>query len=216
MSDTATNPIEPQQDLENPRLWSPLRSLCRIFTDSVFRLRTYGISNVPRCGGVLLICNHQSNLDPVVVAVHLRCAVSFLAKAELFEHPGFGWLISELNAFPVRRGEGDVGAVRETIRRLREGRILTLFPEGTRTPNGEIGAIMPGIAMIVRRAQVPVIPAVVDGAYLAWPRDAKFPRPHPIKVLYGPPMAVEGLKGEQIISLIDRTLRGMLAELRGM
>ena len=93
----------------------------RIGTTLLFDLKTFDRHNVPRNGGVILAANHQSYLDPVLVAVHLRRPVSFMAKSELFTNRYFGWLIRTLHAYPVRQGEGDVGAVKETIRRLQEG-----------------------------------------------------------------------------------------------
>jgi 1-acyl-sn-glycerol-3-phosphate acyltransferase len=74
--------------------------------------------------------------------------------------------------------------------------------------------IQPGVALIIRRADVPVIPVVVDGAYNAWPKGAVLPRPARIKILYGPPLQVDGLKSEQIVALIDQTFHQMLAEVR--
>lgn len=207
-------PLEHDGDALNPWLWALLKMPCRLTTTLMFDLKTYGKRHVPAAGGALLISNHQSNLDPVLLAVHLRRQVSFMAKIELFQNRHFGWLIRQLNAFPVRRGEGDVGAIREVLRRLKEGKVLTLFPEGTRTRDGRIGRIQPGIAMIVKRAQVPVIPAVIDGSFQSWPRGRKLFRPHPIRVMYGPPLRVEKLKAEQIVQLIASTLNGMLEELR--
>ena len=193
--------------MSNPGIQAWRTTFC---ISGVFRLKR------PKTGGVLLVSNHQSNLDPIVLAVQLQRKVSFFAKVELFENRYFGWLIRELNAFPVRRGEGDIGAVREAIHRLKEGRVLTLFPEGTRSRTGEIGTIQAGIAMIVRRAGVPVVPAVIDGSYLAWPKSRSLPRRHPIRVMYGRPLATENLRPAEIVSLIDTTLRSMLARLRAM
>lgn len=188
--------------------------LCRIGTSLLFDLKTYGTEHVPKTGGALLVANHQSYLDPILVAVHLYRPVSFLAKSELFENRYFGWLIRSLHAFPVRQGEGDVGAVRETIRRLGEGHILNVYPEGSRTETGEIGPIQKGVALVVRKAGVPIVPVAIDGSFQAWPKMRKLFRPHPIRVLYGPPMDMSGMKGEQVVQRIDSTLRTMLAELR--
>lgn len=197
----------------NPLVWGLLKAMCRIITSCVFDLKAYGARHVPRQGGAMLIANHQSFLDPIILGVQLRRPLSYIAKTELFQSSFLGWLMRSLNTFPVRRGETDVGAVREALRRLREGRILVMFPEGTRSSSRQMGPIQSGIAMLVRRAGVPVIPAVIDGSFEAWPRGEK-PRAHPIRVRYGPPLAVEGLKGAQIVDLIDRTLRKMLDELR--
>jgi 1-acyl-sn-glycerol-3-phosphate acyltransferase len=190
------------------------RFICRPFCDRFFQLKAYGTHNVPNRGGVLIVSNHQSYLDPVLLGTKLRRPLSFLAKSELFENRCFGWLIRNLNAFPVRQGEGDVGAVRETIRRLQEGHALILFPEGTRSPDGTIQPILPGVGLIIRRAGVPVLPAVVDGSFAAWPRDSKRFRSHPIRVMYGPAMDLKDLKPAEIVRRIEMTLHTMFEQLR--
>ena len=135
------------------------RIMCRMWVDRAFDLKVYNANYVPRRGGVLIVSNHQSYLDPVLLAVKLHRPLSYMAKSELFENPFLAWLIRNLNAYPVRQGEGDVGAVKETIRRLQEGHALNLYPEGTRSPDGTLQPLLPGVGLIVRRAGVPVVPA---------------------------------------------------------
>ena len=190
------------------------RVICRLACVQWFDLKVYGLKHMPRAGGVLIVSNHQSYLDPVVLAAKTPRPLSFLAKSELFEIPGFSWLIQSLNAFPVRQGEGDVGAVRETIRRLQEGHALNMFPEGSRTDDGEIAPMLPGIGLIVRRAGVPVVPAAIVGSFAAWPREKKIFRPHPIRVRFGPAMELHQLKAQKIVETIDVTLRTMFQDLR--
>lgn len=190
------------------------RVLCRIFTTLYFNLHVYGLHHVPDEGGVLLVSNHQSVLDPVLVGVRIRRPLSYMARASLFRNPFFGWLIKTLNAFPVHLGRGDTGAIKESIARLKAGQILTMFPEGHRTWDGNLLPIQPGVALIVRRAGVPVVPVVVEGAHRAWPRGTVLPRAVPVRILYGPPLNVDGLKTAQVVELIDQTFRKMLAEVR--
>jgi len=195
-------------------LWRVGRSICWIFTAVFFKLKLYGKENVPLTGGVLLVSNHQSFLDPILVAVRLKRPVSFFARASLFENRYFGWLIRSLQAFPVRRGQADVGAMKEAIKRLEEGYALNIFPEGTRSEDGTLGPIRPGVALIIQRGSVPVIPVFVRGAWQAWPKGRKFPALfRTIQVMYGPPLNVEGLDDRQIIELIDDTFHRMQAEL---
>jgi 1-acyl-sn-glycerol-3-phosphate acyltransferase len=201
---------------DNARLkfWNACKMPCRLITTLVFDLKSYGSHHVPERGGALLISNHQSVLDPVLLGVHLRRQISFIAKSELFENPKFSWLIRNLNAFAVRRGQADVAAIKEALHRVKDGQVVTLFPEGTRSKDGRLHPIQPGIAMLVRRVDAPVIPAVVDGAYRAWPKGAKLPRPVPVRVMFGAPLKLEGLKGDQIVPLIAQKMQGMLDELR--
>ena len=189
--------------------------MCRPWVDTWFDLKVYNPQHVPRTGGVVVVANHQSYLDPVLLAVKIPRPFSFLAKSELFENPYFGWLIRSLNAFPVRQGAGDVGAVKETINRLQEGHALIVYPEGTRSLDGEIAPMQAGVGLIVRRAGVPIVPAVIEGSFDAWPpKRSKVFRAHPVRVMYGPPMDVANLKANQIVQKIDATLHEMLAELR--
>ena len=191
-----------------------MRALLRIFSSVWFDLKVYGKENVPKTGGVLLVANHQSFLDPAVLGVQLQRKASFLAKSELFENPIFGWGIRRCNAFPVRQGEGDVGAVKETIRRLQEGHMLTVFPEGGRSPDGKLQPILNGASLVVRKAEVPIVPVVIEGSFKAWSKDMKIWQRHPIRVMFGKPAVVHHMKAKEITAFIDQQLHELLAELR--
>ena len=161
-------------NLDEPSVaWKFAQVFCRIFTTCCFDLRVFGKKYVPNEGGVLLVANHQSYLDPVLVGVRLDRPLNYIAKSELFENRHFAKLLRWLHSFPVHQGQADVGAVRETIARLRAGRALAIFPEGSRTDNGDMLPIARGVSLIVRRAKVPVIPVVIDGSYRAWPISPK-------------------------------------------
>jgi 1-acyl-sn-glycerol-3-phosphate acyltransferase len=199
---------------ERSVFWKLAQAFCRVMTTLLFDFKAYGVHNVPMRGGVLLVSNHQSYLDPVLLGVPLRRPLSYMAKSELFENKFFGMLIRSLNAFPVRQGAGDVGAVKQTIKRLQEGHLLNIYPEGTRSEDGLIGKIESGAALVVRRANVPVVPVVIHGSFEAWPRTKKLFHAHPIRVVYGPPMDLADLKAAEITKKIDFTLRAMFNELR--
>jgi 1-acyl-sn-glycerol-3-phosphate acyltransferase len=181
----------------------------------MFDLKVYGAHRVPAEGGVLIISNHQSYLDPVLLGVRLQRPLSYLAKSELFGNWAFAWLIRSLGAFPVKQGAGDVGAMKETIARLQEGRALNIFPEGSRTETGELLPIEKGVGLVIRKARVPVVPAVIDGSFSAWPKGHKLFRPFPIRILYGYPLDLSSMDRDQMIETIRRTFETMFAELRG-
>ncbi len=195
-------------------VYNLMRTLLRILSSVWFDLKVYGKENVPKTGGVLLVANHQSFLDPAVLGVQLKRKASFLAKSELFENPVFGWVIRRCNAFPVRQGEGDVGAVKETIRRLQEGHMLTVFAEGGRCLDGELQPILNGASLVVRKAEVPIVPVVIEGSFKAWARGKTIWQRHPIRVLFGKPAVVHHMKAKEITAFIDRQLHELLAELR--
>jgi 1-acyl-sn-glycerol-3-phosphate acyltransferase len=110
--------------------------------------------------------------------------------------------------------------MKETLRRLRNGGIVTLFPEGTRSPDGELGEIKAGIALLASRAKVTVIPAAVAGTFESWSRHRSWPRPHPLRLHFGPPISTEeiaGLDADAVVALIrDRLLECQRAAQRGL
>ena len=170
-------------------VWGAGRILLRTVSVTAFRLRVRGQHNIPPAGGALLITNHQSFMDPWLIGVPLQRQIHYMARETLFKG-GFGQTILELtNAFPVRRGKADLNAVRTAIDRLNRGFLVNLFPEATRSNDGTIGPIAAGLSIVLHRAKKPVIPVVIDGAYEAWPREARLPRPAPIRILYGAPIA---------------------------
>jgi 1-acyl-sn-glycerol-3-phosphate acyltransferase len=215
----AAIPDAAQQALPEDRptwTWKMAQLLVRIFTTVFFDLKVYGLKNVPRRGGVLVVTNHQSLLDPLLLGVRHARGMSYMAKSELFENKAFGWLIRKLGAFPVRQGAGDVGAIRETVGRLQEGKMLNIFPEGGRTEDGKIAPMQQGVALVVRRAGpgVTVVPAAIDGSYDAWPKGQKYFHGHPIRVVYGPPLDVSGLKGDTLVAKVDAAIRTLFERLR--
>jgi 1-acyl-sn-glycerol-3-phosphate acyltransferase len=212
MSETA--PRIPEKPHVNV-VYKASHALAHFVATFALGLRVYGRHHVPRTGGALIASNHQSYLDPILVGVKLPRQLSFIAKSGLFKNRLFAWYISALGAFPIRQGAGDVGAMKESIRRVQEGHVLHIFPEGTRTLTGELDEIQPGIELLVRRAGVPVIPTAIAGAFEAWPPQKKLPKLYgPIVVQYGPALRLEGLKGPAVTALLDRTLRNLLAEAR--
>ena len=191
-----------------------LRLLARGIHVLYFRGRVYGLANVPTSGGVMLACNHQSYLDPVLVTLALDREGHFMARDTLFHQPSFRRLIESLNAFPVKRGAADVGAVKEILRRLKSDKVVVVFPEGTRTNDGRIGAINANSLLIAKRAGATIVPTVIDGAFDAWPRRRMLPAPSPIYVTYCKaitPAEIEAWSIEEIGAVVDQRLRDRFA-----
>jgi len=195
-------------------LWLVLQAVVRPAATLLFDLKAYGIGNVPAEGGALLLANHQSYLDPVLIAVKLRRPVSYMAKSELFRNKFLAWLITSLHAFPVNQTGFAKAAIDETIDQLNSGKLLNMYPEGTRTLDGEIAPIQRGIALILKKVTVPIIPVAIEGSFAAWPKGKKLFHAAPIRVMYGSPIDVTGLKGDQIVKKLDATLRELLQQLR--
>ena len=201
--------------IENPGpVWKMAQVLVRVTSSVWFDLKVFGVDNVPRTGGALIVSNHQGFLDPALLGARLPRPMSYMAKSELFKHRPVSWLIRSLGAFPVRQGAGDVRAIRETVSRLQEGRILNIFPEGSRTETGEIMPLEAGVALVVRKAGVPIVPAAIIGSFESWPKGKKIFRSHPIRIAYGPPLDVKGMKSDAVIRLIDAAIRKLFDDLK--
>jgi 1-acyl-sn-glycerol-3-phosphate acyltransferase len=158
-----------------------------------------GATNVPLSGGFLLVANHASFLDPIFIAAKLPRAISFLARSGLFDPPGFGWLIRQCNAFPVKQGKGDVGAMKQSIAPAAGGRRCWLFPEGNRSPDGDVQEIAAGAALIVEACEVRWFDRQ-RGAFDAWPRHRSLPRMTPIRVNFGKPTVLHALDAREIVA----------------
>lgn len=184
-----------------------LRILAQPLFCALLRYRAYGRENIPCQGGVLIVSNHQSYMDPILIGVGLPRQIHSMARQSLFYKSALlRWFMESLNAFPLKEGGRDSGGIREAINRLAAGKIVLIFPEGTRTWDGSIGELYPGIELIAHRSGSPVIPAVIHGAYEAWPRTRKLFRFKPIKVAFGPPLYWDGPES----GLSQRIKQGML------
>lgn len=186
------------------------RRICQICFAGLFRGRAFGVAKVPVDGGVLLVSNHQSFLDPMLVTLGLPRECSYMARDTLFAKPAFARVIRAYNAFPIKRGVADLRGVKESLRRLKDGWLVTAFPEGTRSTDGTIAPMQPGAVLLARKARVPVVPATILGAFKAWPRHAKLPRPTPVIVAYGDPLPFEqfrALSDEEATAIVrDRII----------
>lgn len=194
------------------------RMLCRIFCRLFFRLRVYGLENVPDRDALVLVCNHQSYLDPVFCGIHLKRHLYFLARDTLFKNRFFGWLISSVNTIPVKRGQADLKAIKTVVAKLEEGSGVCLFPEATRTSDGKISSFKPGFGLLCRRGRAAVVPVAIDGAFECWPRHKKMFSPgKEITVCYGECMTAEQVKNmndRQLAEKLTNTLRQMQNDCR--
>jgi 1-acyl-sn-glycerol-3-phosphate acyltransferase len=190
------------------------RACARVIGTMCQDLVVYDAKNVPLTGGVVLVSNHQSFVDPAYIAAKLPRALSFLAKSELFKPPVFGWGIRQCNAFPVKQGAGDVGAMKASIALLQAGKALLVFPEGTRTPDGELQPIAGGAALVIKRAKVPVVPVGIQGGFETWPAHKLLPRTGKVRIKFGEPVILHDLDGRKIVGRIEEELKRLIGDLR--
>lgn len=156
-------------------------ALCRVFMHSLlvlcYRYTRFGTHNIPRQGGVLLVSNHQSYLDPPIVGICVPGRQFHpLARVGLFKNPLLRAIITGLNAIPIDQERGDTSAIKATIARLEAGGVVCIFPEGSRTYEGRMQPFQRGAAVILKRSRCPVVPVAIDGAFEAWPRTRRIPR----------------------------------------
>ena len=217
-----------QSKLQNPkskirrslplRLWyDVLRVVCRLAAILVFRIRCRGRQFVPQSGGGLVLSNHQSHLDPVLVGLATDRRLNYLARDTLFGFAPFRWLIRSLDAIPIDREGLGLAGLKETLKRLKRGELVLIFPEGTRTRDGEVGELKPGFCALARRANVPLLPVGIDGAFDSWPRSSLLPGPAMIHIQFGEPLEpadIAKLDDRQLIAEMDHRIRACHAQAR--
>lgn len=127
------------------------------------RWQVIGVENLPKDGGVVVVCNHTSNLDPIVVGCALTRKIHFMAKSELFRVPVLKIIVKLLGAFPVNREKSDRNAIRKALDFLQSGQVIGIFPEGTRSKTGELQKPHIGAAMLAVKGNVPIVPMALRG-----------------------------------------------------
>jgi 1-acyl-sn-glycerol-3-phosphate acyltransferase len=157
------------------------------------RTRFYGRRKLPKKQAYLVVCNHQSYVDPNIVGFGLYRAIGFMARASLFKGL-LGWWFSKVYCFPVERGTSDRSSIRIAVEILTGGRPMIVFPEGTRSRDGHLQDFKRGFELIARQAKVPILPTAIHGSGKAFPKGASFPRPRKVRVTYGELVSQEELE----------------------
>jgi 1-acyl-sn-glycerol-3-phosphate acyltransferase len=166
-----------------------MRLVARILVRAIADVRVEGLENVPATGPCFLIPNHQSWLDPLLVQGMCPRVISTMTKSIQFTGPVVGYLLRVAQAFPVRRYQVDSQAVRILLRRLGEGGVVCVYPEGERCWDGTLQPLRRGTIRVALRAGAPVVPVGIDGMYDAWPRFASKPRfGHTVYLRFGAPL----------------------------
>jgi 1-acyl-sn-glycerol-3-phosphate acyltransferase len=147
-----------------------------------FSLRRSGWGNMPKDGPVLVVSNHQSMFDPVLVGLASRRYLSYLARSTLFKNRFFAGLIRSLDAIPIDRNMGKDG-IQAVLDALGKGRCVLMFPEGERTHDGTVEPLKPGVSLLIRRVTCPIVPVGIAGGFAAWSRFMKLPKPSPLYAL---------------------------------
>ena len=165
--------------------------IARPLLKSLFRFQVLGTSNVPPTGGVLLVSNHVSYVDPVFIGAAVNRNLHYMARSTLFKPGLIEWFLLNMNAFPVHLGVPDRGAIRKALQILEGGKPLIIFPEGTRSVNGVLGKAQVGASLIAYRTAATVVPIFLSGTENVLPRSAKMLSPAKVTLSFGEPVDIE-------------------------
>jgi 1-acyl-sn-glycerol-3-phosphate acyltransferase len=204
-------------------MWQFLYLLATLIKPLFCRLRIEGAEHVPPTGGCVVVCNHTRGPDFVVLGYAAPRQVYYMAKIEIFAwHPLLTKLFNAVGTFPVHRGKGDVSAIETAVEVAREGHVLGMFPEGTRSRSGQLQRGKSGAARIAMMAGVPVVPAVVVNSAQMLPNLFKLRRRPQVIARFGPPLTLTGDPDDQVEARqnTERIMYAMAAllppELRGV
>lgn len=153
------------------------KPLCLVFMNLFYRLKREGMERIPQEGSVLLVSNHQSFYDPVILGLlNYKRPFRSIARSGLFNFRPLGWLIRSYGAIPLVQGKGDRAALRASIDALKEGSVLIMYPEGARTRDGVTHTFERGFMFMWKKSKAPLLPVVIEGAFDIWPIMNRLPK----------------------------------------
>ncbi len=172
------------------RVYGLFHYISVVVYDMFFRGEVDGLENLPKSGAFLIASNHASHLDPPIIGSQVPRQMCFFARKTLWKPGVAAWWLDTVGTIPVDRdGGADVTAIKRVLRALGEGKALILFPEGTRSPDGQLQTPKPGVGLIACRTQVPVVPARIFGSFEAFGRGGRLRPGTPVSVVFGRPLA---------------------------
>jgi len=171
-------------------LYKVIRPLANFVSHSKYKITYVGAENVPTDRGIILACNHITALDPVILGAGCKAQLNFMAKQDLFEKNIVGWFLAQLNSFPVDRSKFDFTAIDYSIKLIKEGKSLGIFPEGTRSPDFRPHKAKGGIGYIAKACKCDVVPCSIY-------TDTEAKKGTKLTVRYGKPIKYEELKFDE-------------------
>lgn len=179
-----------------------------------YRHKAYGLEHIPK-GGAIIAGNHASFIDPPLIGVSCPQEVHFLARDTLFKFKPFGWLIKQLNTHPVAKGKGNLATFKKACEMIDSGMKVVIFPEGTRTKDGEFQKGQLGVGMLIMRSPCVVVPVYIYGTYDIWSANHKFPRlTGKTACVFGSPLDFRNLEGDDRKALqqhmVDKTMEAIV------
>lgn len=189
-------------------------NLAKLLAKTLFRMRVVHPERMIEEGPLILAVNHSSYFDPPLAGICSRRAVYYLARKSLLKWPFLGPLFPDMNVIPVERDGNDMSALREVIKKVKEGNGIVLFPEGTRSKDGNLQKAKAGIGLVIAKTGAPVVPMRIFGAYEAFPKGTKRMRFTKITVVIGEPIYftkedISDSSRETYQRLSDRVMEGI-------
>ena len=186
-----------------------VRCICRLAAILLFNFRTEGQQHMPAKGPVVILSNHQSVLDPVLIGISFERHLDYLAKASLFKVILLGSIISWLDAIPIDRDRGGLSGLRAMLARLKADRAVLIFPEGTRSKSGQLLSMKGGFLPVARRSRSTLLPAAIVGASDVMRSDRRLPQRSKIAAVIGEPILAEDyidLKDADVVQLVQQRI----------
>ena len=160
-----------------------------------FNLRIFGKENFPVRGPVIVAPNHVSFLDPMIIGVGAPRKINYLARDTLFRRRIFAKILKWCHVSPIKRETGDINAFKLALSKLSQGKPLLIFPEGTRSKDGNLQEPKSGIGFLQASLKVSILPCYIKGSMEAWPRHSRFPKCSPVSVYFGKPLDIKDFSG---------------------
>jgi len=164
-------------------------------------------------GAYVLVVNHLSYLDPIYISVAFPRKLHFMAKQEAFKYPIIKWILPKLGAFPVNREKADIKAIKNSISILKSGKVLAIFPEGTRNDHLQLDEIKNGAAYLALKTGVPIIPAFIKGTDEVMPKGQWLIKPKKVTILFGSPIQTSSEHRDIKIEEVTEMIRTSMSDL---
>ncbi len=193
-------------------------NLSKLIGKALFRYRVIHPERMIQTGPVILAMNHQSYLDPPLAGIASKRPIFYLARKTLLELPVLGPILPKVNVIPVDQEGSDRSALKAILRILKAGEGTLVFPEGSRTLDGNLQPAQPGLGFVIAKTLAPVVPMRIFGSFEAWPRGGSRLRLHPIMVVVGHPMRFSASdvagKGKELYRQLSQRVMDEIAKLQ--